>query len=526
MNLLIVDDEYYSVEGLYASIDWASLGIKAVYKAYSMQQAQEVFHSNKVDILISDIEMPKGSGLDLLKWIRENNYTTITIFLTSYANFDYASNAIKLQSTDYLLKPVDTNKLKECILNAILKVKQIEIQKMYKTNAEHWKNNKKKFEEQFWYNLCNQIIPEDSVQIKRELKQYHLPTSLLDDTFFIGLLVAYMKPGQGKWETNLFEYAIRNIMEEIFTNHQIDLNFTRLSEQRFSICINTKDVNERSIFMSLCQEILNALPIIPGIFQIFTGSESTLFSIGRNFQGLIKIARSNLSEESQIIDTISHPHRNTPTKLAYMTEWPDMLVKHKKTEVKEQALKYLSELKETRTANRSDLIRFYHNFMQIIYSILEKKGESAHLLFSDSTSEEIFEQACNSIEHMKTWVIHVIDVFDECLFTINQSASSVEIVKKYIREHINEELTRKALSSIVYLSPDYLSHVFTENTGESLSSFILSERIKKAKELLLFSEMNIRDIGLMTGFSNISYFSRQFKNLTGVTPQEFRKKER
>lgn len=524
MNLLIVDDEYYSVEGLYASVDWGSLGIECVYKAYSMQQAQEIFQLHKIDILISDIEMPKGSGLDLLKWIRENGYTTVTIFLTSYANFDYASNAIKLQSTDYLLKPVDSEKLKDCLITAILKVKQAEIYETYKTNAKYWDNSKKRLEEQFWFNLCTQIIPENTDQILRELKQFHLPPSLLEDKFYTGLLVAYMKPTEAQWETNLFEYAIRNIIFEVLDNHEIDLIFTRLSEHHFSICINTKEVRERSLFMKLCHEILDALRILPGVFQIFTGQEATLLNIGRNYHELIKTARSNLSEESKVIDTTSTPLKKSPAKLASMNEWPDMLVKHKKLEVREQAFKYLSELKETRTANRSDLLRFYHDFMQIIYSILEKSGESAHLLFDNSSSEEIFEQACNSIDNMKTWITHVIDVFDECLITISQAASSVELIKKYIRDNIGEELTRKTLASIVYLSPDYLSHVFSEKTGESLSSFILSERIKKSKELLLYSQMNIRDIAIMTGFSNISYFSRQFKNITGMTPQEFRKK--
>lgn len=525
MNLLIVDDEFYSVEGLYVSIDWPSLGIDSVYKAYSMQQAQDFFHLHSIDVLISDIEMPKGSGLDLLKWIRDNNFSTVTIFLTSYANFDYASNAIKLQSSDYLLKPVDTDKLKECIVSAVKKVKQTEIYNTYKINARYWDNTKKIIEEQFWSNLCNQIIPENTAQILRELKQYHLHPSLLDEIFYTGLLEAYMRPSEGQWEINLFEYAIRNIITEIFNACQIEFVFTRLKEQHYFICINIKYITERSVFMKLCHEILRSLhSSLPGVFQLFAGDKASLLDIGRSCQEIIKIARNNLNEDCQLIDTTSLPHEKTSQKIASMDEWADMLAKHKKLEVMELAMRYLSELKQSRTANRSDLLRFYHDFMQIIYSILEKNGEAAHRLFSGSTSEEIFEQACNSIGNMKIWLTHVINTLDECLITISQTDSTVEIVKKYIREHISEELTRKTLAAIVYLSPDYLSHVFSESTRESLSTFILNERIKKSKELLLYSRMNIRDIALMTGFSNISYFSRQFKNITGMTPQEFRKK--
>ncbi|TAH67357.1 MAG: response regulator [Anaerolineaceae bacterium] len=524
MNLLIVDDEYYSVEGIYASIDWKSLSIKNVYKAYCMQDAQEIFKKHKIDILLSDIEMPKGSGLELLKWIRDKGYTTVTIFLTAYASFDYASSAIKLQSTDYILKPVDNEKLRECLINAINRVKQMDIQETYKASAKHWDSNKKKLEEQFWFELSTQIIPANTVQISRELKQFHLSTDLLDHTFYTSLLVAYTKPGENQWESNLFEYALRNIITEFFYNHKIDLIFTRLNEQQFLLCINKKYINNRSEFIRLSYEVLDSLCILPGVFQMFLGYESTLLKMGYSFQELMKTARNTLNDDCRVIDTTSPPIKKCKIELPNMDEWPDLLVKHQKSEVRDQALKYLSELKETNTADRSDLLQFYHSFMQIIYFILEKKEESAHRLFSGSTSEEIFEQACDSIENMKTWLTHAIDVIDECLLTISQSDSSVETIKKYIRNHINEELTRKTLASKVYLSPDYLSHVFREKTGQSLSSFILSERIKKAKDLLLFSKMSIRDIAINTGFSNISYFSRQFKNQTGKTPQEFRKK--
>lgn len=67
MKLLIVDDEFYSVENLRNKLDWANIGFKQVFCAYSMAQAQKIFAQEQIDIMLCDIEMPQGSGLDLLE---------------------------------------------------------------------------------------------------------------------------------------------------------------------------------------------------------------------------------------------------------------------------------------------------------------------------------------------------------------------------------------------------------------------------------------------------------------------------
>ena len=69
MNVLIVDDEPYSVQGINRSLPWKKLGVDETFEAYSLQQAQAVFQSHPVDLMICDIEMPKGSGIQLVDWV-------------------------------------------------------------------------------------------------------------------------------------------------------------------------------------------------------------------------------------------------------------------------------------------------------------------------------------------------------------------------------------------------------------------------------------------------------------------------
>ena len=95
-SILIVDDEYYLVQGVKSSLDWQSLGITQIYEAYSAEQARKIYEQYPVDILLADVEMPKESGITLIQWIKENGYHSVNLLLTGHADFNYAQSAIGL----------------------------------------------------------------------------------------------------------------------------------------------------------------------------------------------------------------------------------------------------------------------------------------------------------------------------------------------------------------------------------------------------------------------------------------------
>ena len=82
---LIVDDDRLVVDKLVEGVSWKRLGIGTVLTAYNIRQAMEILNEVSVDILLSDIEMPQGSGLELLEWIRNKEIPIECIFLSSYA---------------------------------------------------------------------------------------------------------------------------------------------------------------------------------------------------------------------------------------------------------------------------------------------------------------------------------------------------------------------------------------------------------------------------------------------------------
>ncbi len=90
MKLLMVDDEEYVMESIRKSVDLEKCGGDEICSAISMKQAQRIMEMVPIDIIISDIVMPRQNGFDFIHWVRENKYKVQVIFLTSYAEFDYA----------------------------------------------------------------------------------------------------------------------------------------------------------------------------------------------------------------------------------------------------------------------------------------------------------------------------------------------------------------------------------------------------------------------------------------------------
>ena len=105
MNILLVDDQPSVLSSLKSGLNWSALLVHNVYTALNASEAREIILSHPIDILLTDIEMPKESGLSLLRWCRENHYQFECIFLTSHADFFYAQEAIQLESFDYILQP-------------------------------------------------------------------------------------------------------------------------------------------------------------------------------------------------------------------------------------------------------------------------------------------------------------------------------------------------------------------------------------------------------------------------------------
>ena len=115
MQVLIVDDETYMLDYLKEMIDWQSYGFDRVLTVSSGSLARDLIARGTPDLLITDIRMPKVSGLDLCRYISEQKLPTKVILLSGYGEFEYAQQAIQYGVSEYLVKPVLREQLDEVL---------------------------------------------------------------------------------------------------------------------------------------------------------------------------------------------------------------------------------------------------------------------------------------------------------------------------------------------------------------------------------------------------------------------------
>ncbi len=118
-TVMIVDDEEIVVRAIKRRVSWKKLGIDRILEANSMKQAIALFEQEEVDILLCDIEMPEGTGLELFEWVKGYFPYVECIYVTCHPDFEYMRNALKLGSFDYILKPIDYEELEHVLTEAI-----------------------------------------------------------------------------------------------------------------------------------------------------------------------------------------------------------------------------------------------------------------------------------------------------------------------------------------------------------------------------------------------------------------------
>lgn len=119
MQMIIVDDEAHWVDNLSMTKPWHTLGIEQVHRAYSAREALQLIETQPIDIVISDIQMPEMTGIELIERIRIRDKKIKCILLSGYSEFDYAKKAIQYEAVDYLLKPPTDDELIGAVQKAI-----------------------------------------------------------------------------------------------------------------------------------------------------------------------------------------------------------------------------------------------------------------------------------------------------------------------------------------------------------------------------------------------------------------------
>ena len=152
IKVFLVEDEKIIRESVKHNIPWNMEGLEFVGDAGDGEIAYPMIQQLKPDILITDIRMPFTDGLELSRLVKEVLPEIKIIILSGYSDFDYAKQAINIGVTEYLLKPISSEKLLQEIKKVAEKIKEERVQSYYQEQLQLNQKEQETIEKQKFFN--------------------------------------------------------------------------------------------------------------------------------------------------------------------------------------------------------------------------------------------------------------------------------------------------------------------------------------------------------------------------------------
>ncbi len=523
-SVLIVDDEVHAVKAIESAIDWDKLQISEVYTAYNIRQAKDIFSRHSVDLMLCDIEMPQGSGLELLEWVREHYSKTESVFLTCHADFHFAKQAMKLGSLDYILKPIPYAELEKVIEAATAKIDKDSELAQYSEYGQHWFKQQPIMTEHFWLDVLNQTIPASETAIREAAHERLLPYA--ESVRYLPLLISvkHWRKKLSVRDEKIMEMALRNAAAETILNHGTIGQLVQWDKDKLVALIpgnhaehlQTDTLKEScSVFIAACHAYFYCE------ISCYIGEPVPSDKLSAMARRLAGMDLNNVAHSSIVLHT-GESSRSEEMKHPDLSLWAVLLKEGSTDKLQTAIYEHLQECVQTGTLDAKRLHTFQQDFLQMMYYMLQMKGIQAHQLFGDDESIELSGRAVRSVTDMCAWTKHIAAKATDYARSVEDTQTVVDRVIAYIKQNQNKEITREELANLVFLNPDYLTRIFKKQTGLSISDYLLQERLQVAKGLLIQTDMSVSAIALHVGYANFSHFSRMFKKYAGVNPLEFR----
>jgi two-component system, response regulator YesN len=482
VHILIANRERYETNGMEWLLKSNDPSIK-IGHAVTVSELQQKLESSPVDILILEIDFISQTEQEkIIKWIRVLNPKIIG--LTMEATFEIAMKAIDLGVEKLLLKPVSPEQLQRNVQTLVREIKSKTIL------SPVVKKTDKRME-------LNQLFDDEVTSAK--------------DYVFLGFKTEN-RDNLKKLYSFLKEYSFQ--MEcEFFTLSDLVIGVSKTNKtswyeecQRFLRDWQSKDSDSLSIVVFLPTE-KNAT-IHERYIETKKMMEVTFF-IGFN-----QVVQTHEGINWRVIDPFLTPsdqklwidflnHSDLPgirewlyhEFLHFELPYPDPgLIRIRLTSILAQIRRYLKE-----NTIFLELEEDYLNlFNQVLYSTIIYRNIQELILFTS----KIFNLKEQVRDQKK-------DLIENCL--------------DYIKSHYwNSQLTLEGIATILNRNPAYLSSLFVQKTRKSFREALNEERIMNAKKLLRETEMSIKEISSLSGFTHQQYFTRVFREKTAQTPNQYR----
>ncbi|WP_058304283.1 response regulator [Gorillibacterium timonense] len=522
-SLLVVDDEKHYADSLADTIPWAKLGISQVWKAYSAIEALALMDARPVDILMTDIRMPRMNGLELIEQARGRMPHLKCLLLTGYADFDYARKAIELQALDYLMKPAKDEELLEAMSRI---VKKLEQERAIEQGFRIYRDNSAELRASLMLKALSGKLYGDVLVEK--LKLYDLPLSIQSHVALCLIRLGPPFAGQDLHSQSLIRFAVTNMLEELLMERY---DCWSAADDEGNLLVLVYDLSGAPpdsgwVHVRIDQLRREVQTLLKG--EIFVEeTEHCLFPDGlhagymsaksrldRSGRWPVQLPKLN-EEESRIMRKLYEPP--LLTHLLETEKWEE-------AEAKIRA--FVSSLLHT---DSPDLMRDVFFFLSNAFQyIANRRGRTLTQMLTPQQTAFIKGKAMLHAAQLEVWALDSLRTLRDKLGEESEDHNQI-IVRKtqsFIRKELDKDLSLTLLARHVFVHPNHLSRLFKQCTGSTVSQFIYEQRMLKACELLKQTNDKIYQIGIGVGYPNTNWFIRKFREYYQVTPQEFRDRYR
>jgi two-component system response regulator YesN len=514
ISVMIADDEENIRAGLKCIMDWDYLGYEVKYEAANGEEALNIIKSDAPDVVVMDLNMPRVHGIDVIKKARETGYDGRFIILSGYSDFKYAQSAIRYGVTNYLTKPVDEDELQKT-LEDISKDMSRENEKEGELQTIRTKARDAVIEEL----LCSkdvqisdeelqemkllydkyQVIVYETYHTDRKRPEYKLPellSAFIDDEDYESCIMndraVMLLKGRiaiSKFDKFLEHYDKRPIQEDSPLD-AIFLTYGRVVDLPLDInksCAEAQKLCNRRFFcdMGVHKMSYEALDDINNTTVTITQDMLTDYAqktIGFMQAGSIDRVQESLNE---LQNALCASNENATAVRIYMT---DMIL-----QIKSQISRTYPDSRDLFTEN-SEIIDFLETRFYL-YEIFD---------YIQNIALKIVQQVRNR----------------------QGARSTMQDVQSYVDHNYYKNLTLEEVAPLFGYNSVYFGKVFSKEVGVTFNSYVNQKRIDEAKKLLVNEDIKIYDIADRVGYSDVDYFSRKFRSIEGMSPADYRKRNK
>lgn len=474
-------------------IDWESIGIHRVFSAENIKQALDVLNTFSIDIIATDVEMPMGSGLELLEWLSEHQYPAETLVISGYAHFTYAQRAIEYGSRRYLLKPLSCKEFSLVLAEIV---------------QERTSRSSSSGLMQSGQDVLH--APRTEAFIARLSEK---PSAAQADIryFLIQLRLSLAEEPdetRSRLRTHIVQSVILEMFEKsVFTPENICMDPPR----DWSLIVSgpAEPAVLEEIFERI-QTYLEETAHLPGC--VYISAPTAVGELKERHTQFTDFCGQCLYIEHAII---RQDEWQKAAEAAVVPLDAGVLTECLQAGTFDSALcqinAYVDELVRQKQATQLRICALTDELLRIARSMLDSYG-----------IDGLFRDTPVSLAALKKAIQGLIEKLKEATNTETKRKKLVAVIRQYIDEHLDKELNRKSLANLFFFSEDYLARVFKQETGENISDYIIERRIRRAERYLRETELPIGTVAIRVGYNNFSYFSKKFKELTGKSPNEYR----